>query len=132
MKLLTLLGHLLDFIGGERSTSLVVDDQIDPVVTIRSDSNNNDEHMVVSCRKLMYLTTYERRWIPASKSLVFVVDCRPPSFMRAEFPEELFQTATFPMLSNWFLRDTIVPHMYAIHAYLDRFVRFNPKVTYSL
>lgn len=74
----------------------------------------------ITSHRIIYLTTYHRRWIPAMKRAIFEVEGRVVSGDSEEVNPLLLERVVFPNLSSRGLLHTEYPHIRAISAYLDR------------
>lgn len=118
--ILEVLGELLDSVIGPSTTVQSFSHSDFTDVTLEPTFRGSKVHLTIHSRRVTYRTEFERWYIPNVHRTVYEVVGTALPEHRASFDPKLFEPVVYPMLSLSFLRWTQYPHLYAIHAYLDR------------
>lgn len=130
--LLEMLGRLVDRILGERTTVEYNGPVAHRQVTLRPSLAEADVAIGVKISQYTYVTKYDRWWVPNSKQSVFRVLAFAPESIRETLDPRLFKPMFYPLLCNSLLKRSKYPHMYALHAFLDRMGPFYPTIKIEL
>lgn len=115
------LGHLIDWMVGERTTREIKGTVKHKEVTVRSDQDRTGKNITITINKTLYRTHHKAFWMPDITHAVYEVIATTDLETRARLPEQLFIPKHYPLLCNPLLRRTTLPHMYALHAFLNEF-----------
>lgn len=124
--LLKASGILWDAITGPCETSEVTGDFPNQYHHYMPDILPSDQKARVVSRKILYRTRYRRWWIPDRHFALYQVCGVAEGQVQGELVPRFFEPLLFPSLSNWLLRDTEYPHVYAVNAFLDRVYPLSP------
>lgn len=114
-SILKMIGEVLEFVRGPGVTSVVEGETINRTFSLTFESTKLQ--YVVSCKRVIHRTIFNRWWIPPIKRATFEVEGKA---VNGGVSEKLSMQITFPDLSSFGLRETHYPHIRAISAYLDR------------
>lgn len=130
--LLEKIGELMDKIAGERRTV----EHDGPVawrhLIVRPDLAASDVEIGVKISKITYTTHYERRWLPSTTHSVYRVLAFAPDEIRQTLDPRLFEPQVYPLLCNTLLKHSKYPHLYALHAFVERLGPLNPTIKCAL
>ncbi len=126
------IGEFWDWMAGERKTVEYTGKIADRVVTLRPSLANHDVEIGVKITQIVYATTYPRWWRRTTHHSVYQVLAFAPDEIRTQLDPRLFIPQVYPLLCNPLLRRTKVPHLYALHAFLDRMGPFYPTIKLDL
>lgn len=118
--LLEKLGLLVDTIMGERKTVEHAGYVTHRQLIVRPDMAAEDVEIGVKISKITYMTIYERPWIPNTVHSVYHVLAFAPDDIRATLDHRLFEPQVYPLLCNTLLKRSKYPHLYALHAFIER------------
>lgn len=107
-------GEFLELLRGPGITEIVDGETVHRMVTVTYKSDALEYE--ISCKRIIYKTTYRRFWIPSSRFAVFSVCGR---VVDGQVHRSLERTEIYPDMSAFGLRETGYPHVRAISAYLD-------------
>lgn len=114
-------GRLLDWMVGTKRVIPHVQDhyaydihEISPTLTL----GPGDQVRVIS-ERILFQVRYSRLKFLNHHRMVFRVRGTAQGEIAKKLPQEFFTGMYFPVLSNWFLKWTKYPHLYAIHAFVD-------------
>lgn len=115
------LGVCVDALQGPSQTAIFEGESKHAVEVLRPSVEDRDGvQLHITAREIIYHTRFTRFWVPDMKRTVYEVTGSVSEQYRDKFDSRLFETVTYPMLCNPLLQWTRYPHMYAIHAYIDR------------
>lgn len=126
------LGVLMNKIVGDRITVEITGPMSERQLTLRPSLADEDVEIGVKITQYLYRTNYSRWWMPHTVDSVYRVVAFAPEETRAKLDQRLFEPLVYPLLCNPLLRNTKYPHMYALHAFLDRFGPFYPTIKCEL
>ena len=126
------LGVLVDKILGERTTVEYDGPVAHRQLTLRPSLAEADVEIGVKISQYTYATKYKRWWIPNTKQSVFRVLAFAPDEVRETLDQRLFVPMFYPLLCNSLLKRSKYPHMYALHAFLDRMGPYYPTIKCEL
>lgn len=130
--LLEKIGSLLDWSAGERTTREYTGHAAHRSVTLRPSLADDDVEIGVTITRTIYETHYKRWWVPSSVRSVYRVVAFAPDEIREQLDPRLFEPVVYPLLCNFLLKRTRYPHMYALHAFLERMSPFYPTIKCEL
>lgn len=130
--LLEKLGVLVDKLLGDRTTVEYNGPVAHRQVTLRPSLADEDVEIGVTISQITYATHYQRWWVPTAVHSVYRVLAFAPEGVRATLDQKLFEPMVYPLLCNSLLKRSQFPHMYALHAFLDRMGPFYPTIKCEL
>ena len=116
---LSRIGSFLHWLLGPSTTSVTQGPIKTRTLSIPSDDTDEWPKATVICTRIVYRTSYKRRWVPAVHRTLYEVSIIVPPEVLAKYGQAHFQTTTYPLLCNRLLEWTTYPHICAILAYLD-------------
>lgn len=126
------LGVLMDRIVGERKTVEIAGPMSQRQLMLRPSLAEPDVEIGVRITQYSYKTSYGRWWMPSIISSVYRVVAFAPADVQEKLDPRLFEPLVYPLLCNSMLRDSKFPHVYALHAFLDRMGPFYPTIKCEL
>lgn len=126
------LWDLIDLIDGDRTTVEIEGPMAERQLTLRSSSVAPELGISVKITQYSYKTTYKRWWKRSTVDSVYRVVASAPDEVRARLDPRLFEPLVYPLLCSPLLRESKFPHVYALHAFLDRFSPFYPSLKIEL
>lgn len=122
-KILARIGTLLNRLKGPRNTTILTDGSISQTYTVRLGDTESPVDIYVQSQRIIYRTTYARWWVPDVVQCVYQVCGYAADDVeyRSSIPAAYFETVHYPSLGGALLKWTDYPHLYAIHAFIDRF-----------
>lgn len=130
--LLEKLGALFDRIVGDRTTFEHLGPAAHRQVTLRPSFAGADVQIGVRITQTIYTTRYKRWWIPSTVHPVYHVLAFAPDEVREKLDQRLFEPMVYPLLCNQLLMHTRYPHLYALHAFLERMSPFYQTIKCEL
>lgn len=130
--LLEKLGVLVDRLLGERKTVEYFGKVAHRSVTLRPSLADVDVEIGVTISHITYTTHYDRWWMPTTVHSVYRVLAFAPEDIRVTLDHRLFQPVVYPLLCNSLLKRSRYPHMYALHAFLERMGPFYSTIKCEL
>lgn len=127
-----MLGELLDAFLGPNHTKIQDGETKNATFEMSPNVNDPSIQIGIRSRQVIYVTIYERWWIPNWTRTVYHVQGYAPDSYKEQLDPRLFDQVTYPMLSSWLLMWTHYPHVYAINAYVDRVHQPQPLVKVSI
>ncbi len=118
--LLEKLGEMVDWFVGDRTTVEYTGKVAHRQVTLRPSLADADVEIGVTVTQITYSTRYRRWWMLPTSHSVYRVLAFAPDEIRAQLDKRLFEPCVYPLLCNSLLRHTQYPHLYALHAFLER------------
>lgn len=131
-RIFEVIGEVLDSVKGPSSTRMILGVSKFTTHTVRPDVRGEAIDVGIRSRQVVFRTEYRRWWIPNIQRTVYEVVGYAPEEYRDQFNPCLFEPMTYPMLCNRLLKWTEYPHLYAIHAYMDRAIPANLKFEESM
>jgi hypothetical protein len=122
------LGVLIDWIVGDRTTVEYTGQVANRHLTLRPTLADEDVEIGVTITQITFVTHYQRWWLRDSDHSIYRVTAFAPDDIRAQLDQRLFEPLTYPLLCTSLLRHSKRPHLYALHAYLDRMGPFYPTI----
>lgn len=126
------LGGLIDFLVGSRTTLEYKGEAAYRSVTLRPSLAEDDVEIGVTITQTIYQTNYQRWWSRKRTHSIYQVVAFAPPDVREKLDPLLFEPVTYPMLCNPLLKHTRYPHLYALHAFLERMSPFYPTIKCEL
>lgn len=117
---LELVGGLIDRWRGSNFTRIYSGNKETEVHHLKSKVLEDDFFVTITSRRIIYLTTYRRWWIPNRRTTVYEVVCSASPEVRAKLDPIFFKPVIYPLLCSRLLQWTPYPHIYAIHAFLGQ------------
>ncbi len=124
------IGRWVERIRGPRTTTVVKQDHAGRHYSFQHVVQSDLHAARIVSERLVYRVNYTRWWIPDVEYCVFrvqghvdhseddAVDCGK---WKENIPSEFFQPNYYPSMVGMLLRWSRHPHMYAIHAHMDRY-----------
>lgn len=126
------IGSLLDWLVGDRTTVEYTGEVAHRSVTLRPSLADDDVEIGVKITRTVYETRYKRWWLPSTVHSVYHVLAFAPDEIREQLDKRLFEPMVYPQLCNGLLQRTRYPHMYALHAFLERMSPYYPTIKCEL
>jgi hypothetical protein len=126
--LLEKLGVLMDWIVGDRTTVEYTGEIANRQLTLRPPLADENVQIGVTITQITFKTHYQRWWLRPTVHSIYRVLAFAPDDIRVQLDQRLFQPQIYPLLCNSFLRHSRRPHLYALHAFLDRMGPFYPTI----
>ncbi len=130
--LLEKVGSLVDWLVGERTTVEYTGTAAHRTVTLRPSLADDDVQIGVTITRTIFETHYRRWWLASSSKSVYRVVAFAPEEIRDKLDPRLFEPVVYPLLCNALLKRTRYPHLYALHAFLERMSPFYPSIKCEL
>lgn len=118
------IGGLVDWVIGERTTVEYTGTAAHRKVTLRPSLASDTVQIGVTITRTIFETHYERWWLASSSKSVYRVVAFAPEEIRDKLDPRLFEPVVYPLLCNTLLKRTRYPHLYALHAFLERMSPF--------
>lgn len=129
------IGELWDSVVGDRKTVEFTGKVSDRVLTVSSSPTNRNMQIGVRITQIVYQTTYKRWWLRTTQHSVYHVLAFASDDIKTQLDQrfpQLFVPQVYPLLCNSLLRRSKIPHMYALHAFLDQMGPFYPTLKLEL
>lgn len=123
-----ILGEFFDWVIGDRETRHHTGEKTWQQITLRPSLADEAVAIGVTVTQITYETRYKRWWLPTTTHSVYHVLAFAPASVREGLNPQLFEPQIYPMLCNGLLKHTRYPHVYALHAFLDRMGPFYPTI----
>lgn len=124
------IGRLVERLRGPRTTTVVVHDRAGRQYSFQHTVQSDLHAARIVSERLVYRVNYSRWWIPDVEYCVFRVqgyvddsadDALDDGKWKENIPPAFFEPNYYPSMVGLLLRWSRHPHMYAIHAHMDRY-----------
>lgn len=119
---------LMNFIAGPFETRQVQSPIPNEVHRYVPDNLDPDEVAYVESRKIIFRQSFHRWWIPDRDYAIYQVSGYYEGPFSERLSEKFAETITFPSIGWRSFHKTDYPHLFAIHAFLDRIVQVDPRL----
>lgn len=125
------LGDWYERLRGPRTTTVITQDRWGRSYSFRHVVESMEHNAYIESERLVYRVCFRRWWIPDIEYCVFRVQGRlhhpdtetspDRGQWRQYVPPEFFDANYYPSMVGGLLKWTRLPHLYAIHAHMDRY-----------